>query len=287
MRDHSRWPLCLGENGFASAKDAYGKVYEQAEIWEKAVQLGYEGVELHGQYHPIPAPREELVALRQRARASGLRIAGFQTGGPNPCLGRAESAAYVDMLKRAIDAAVTLEADVVGCWPGPSMPQVAESDKIRALADAYRSVAPLAESAGVVLAMEPEPVVIADSIAIAMGVVNAVGSPAFTLIYDVAHATVLGQGDPVSVIKTFSPYIGHVHFTDADGSCRVLADGRTETSTHLAPGEGTVNLAAVLETLQESGYRSWVQADVWQHPDPWLAAEKNIRWLQRWMRMTG
>ena len=283
MGTELRWPLCLGENGFASAKDAYGKVYEQEEIWARAVQLGYQGVELHGHYHPFPAPRADLIALRQRARASGLRIAGIQTGGPNPCLGAKEADAYVDMLKRAIEGAVILDAEVVGCWPGASMPELSERDKIQVLADAYRRVVPWAQSAGVILAMEPEPVVIADSIAIAMGVVRAVDSPAFTLIYDVAHAMVLGQGDPVSVIGTFGPHIGHVHFTDADGSCLVLPDGSRQTSTHLAPGEGKVNLAAVLDTLRDSGYQGWLQTDVWQHPKPWDAAEKSIAWIQWWL----
>ena len=280
------WPLCLGENGFASARDAYGTNYEQAKVWEGAVKMGFDGVELHPQYHPLPAPTEALRELRGRADSTGLRIAGIQTMGPNPCLGRTEAVEYVDMLKRAIEGAVLLGAHVVGCWPGGSMPDVPDDEKVKQLAEAYRQVAPIAQEAGVILSMEPEPVVIADSIEMAMSVVKAVESPAFTLIFDVAHANVLGDGKPVAVLELMGEHIGHVHFTDSDGTCLEL-NGRRESSTHLAPGEGGVDLSAVLGGLRRIGYMGWVQADVWQHPQPFEAAAKSIQYIKQWLATTA
>lgn len=284
MSEPLGWKLGLGENGFASALDFYGTAYDQAKVWEAAVNLGFDGVELHPRYHPVPAPAEVLRELRHRADDTGLRISGIQTQGPNPCLGPTEAETYVDMLKRAIDGAVILGADVVGCWPGGSMPEIADAEKIDSLAEAYRQVAPIAQSAGVILSLEPEPVVIVDSIDMAMGLVEAVASPAFTLLYDVAHATVLGNADPVAVLERLGGHIGHVHFTDADGSCLVMPDGSPSTSTHLAPGEGNVDLTAVLEGLRHIGYTRWVQADVWQHPDPFAAAAKSVQYIRQWVQ---
>ena len=215
------WNLGLGENGFASALEFYGTAYDQAKVWEAAVDFGFDGIELHPRYHPVPAPAEVLRELRNRADSTGLRISGVQTQGPNPCLGATEAKAYVDMLKRAIDGAVILGADVVGCWPGASMPDVPDAEKIAKLAEAYRQVTPIAQSAGLILSLEPEPVVIVDSIDMAMGLVEAVQSPAFTLLYDVAHADVLGNADPVAVLQA----LGEPHRPCALYRCRWLLPG--------------------------------------------------------------
>ncbi len=277
------WRVCLGENGFASGGDAYGTVYPYPRVWEAAARLGFEGVELHGAYHPFPAPEAELRRLRAEVAAAGLGVAGVQTGGPNPCGPEAGNGdRYVEMLRRAVSGAVVLGTGVVGCWPGGRRPELPEAERVARLADAFARVAPLAEQAGVVLAMEPEPVQVADSAEVAMAVVRAVGSPAFALIYDVAHAAVFGGGDPLQSLALMRGHIGHVHFTDADGSCRLLPDGRRGTSTHLAPGEGNVDLGRVLGALRDAGYAGWLQVDVWAHPDPFGAAAAGKRFLEGW-----
>ena len=120
--------------------------------------------------------------------------------------------------------------------------------------------------------IEPEPVQIDYSYDIAVQIVDAVASDYFRLIYDCAHAQVL-VGDALKAVTEFASHIGHVHFCDSDGLTRNDV-GASRTSTHLAAGDGCLDLPGILTTLREVGYDRWLQVDTWEHPDPIRCSRK-------------
>ena len=72
----------------------------------------------------------------------------------------------------------------------------------------------------------------------------------------------------MTCLKEFHGQIGHVHFTDTDGTRR----GARGTSKHLTLGEGKLDLLALLTELKRQGYAHWIMLDLWRIPDIYRAA---------------
>ena len=113
------------------------------------------------------------------------------------------------------------------------------------------------------ITIEPEPVQIDYSYEIAVQIADTVGSSHFQFIYDCAHAEVMA-GDTLEDPTQFGHYIGHVHFCDSDGTVQ-CKDGASQTSKHLAAGNGTLDLVDILKTLHKTAYDRWLQIDVWEN----------------------
>jgi sugar phosphate isomerase/epimerase len=114
---------------------------------------------------------------------------------------------------------------------------------------------------------EPEPVMAIHTLDLLEQVVDSIGSPNFRLIFDPSHSTLLGGGDPFVFLKKFRGRMGHVHFTDTDGTRR----GRNGTSKHLTLGDGTVDLLGTLRELKNQNYDKWIMLDLWNIPDIYRA----------------
>ncbi|HEY6608919.1 MAG TPA: sugar phosphate isomerase/epimerase [Candidatus Limnocylindria bacterium] len=88
------------------------------------------------------------------------------------------------------------------------------------------------------------------------------------LCLDVAHYTV-GGGDPVEAIRRYSALIKHVHAKDVDGG--VLGrmrmgeyaglDEATRARIFTELGNGVVDLAGVVQALDDIGYDGWIMVE--------------------------
>jgi sugar phosphate isomerase/epimerase len=116
------------------------------------------------------------------------------------------------------------------------------------------------------VATEPEPVMAVHTLDLLAQVVDEIGSPNFRVIFDPSHSTILGGGDPFVFLKRFRGKIGHVHFTDTDGT------RRGGTSKHMTLGDGKMDLLGLLRELKEQGYDKWIMLDLWDIPDIYRAA---------------
>ena len=76
--------------------------------------------------------------------------------------------------------------------------------------------------------------------------------PAVTLALDTGHCIVSGRWDPAEAVRAFAPHLGAVAVED-------MPRGRHE---HRAPGEGDMDLPAVVAALHEVGHRGLVSLEL-------------------------
>ena len=84
------------------------------------------------------------------------------------------------------------------------------------------------------------------------------------MVFDTGHC-MLGQGDPVAVLKKHADWVKHVHFKDFDPSVVANADAngwgyQQMIGQGVFPelGQGAVDFAAVYSALQEIDYSGWI-----------------------------
>ena len=86
-----------------------------------------------------------------------------------------------------------------------------------------------------------------------------VDSPSLRLMLDMGHIAVTANRigvEPVTYLRAhlerFGEKVDHIHVDDNHGT----------VDAHLAPGEGTVDLAGMTRALVESGYDGWFSAEL-------------------------
>lgn len=115
--------------------------------------------------------------------------------------------------------------------------------------DELAKVAPQAEQRGVRILVEALPSNQSDvinTLSEAVGIVEAIGSPAVQTMFDTHNA--IDETEPhAEVIKKYFRHIAHVHVNEIDGR---------------EPGTGDYNFAVLLEALAELEYRGWISLEV-------------------------
>ncbi|HIB99845.1 TPA: sugar phosphate isomerase/epimerase [Candidatus Poribacteria bacterium] len=264
------WKTCLGTNGFI-AQQLYGYDYSLEEVLNHAQEMEYDGIEVHSRFDPFPNQVDEVAvaAYAEKITSRDMNVAGIQariTEGKIFSDQVGERKAWSQSAIGQVEFCHKLGGVQCGFWPASRQPDLPDRVLVSRLSEALMPVAERAEQLNIMITIEPEPVQIDYSYEIAAQIVDAVGSSNFRFIYDCAHAEVM-VGDALEAATQFGPYIGHVHFCDSDGTVR-SQEGASQTSTHLAAGDGMLDLSAILKALHQTGYDRWLQVDVWENPDP-------------------
>ena len=160
----------------------------------------------------------------------------------------------IDFVKRAIGAASLLGAEIVSLWSG-----TAEGDEPMGLlderlAEGLRILAREAGERGVVLGFEPEPGMHIDDLAGFRRIRDRAGEPGLRLTLDVGHAHMTEESAP-EAIRRFAREIVNVH----------LEGMRRDRHEHLLPGEGDLDLAAVVSALRGVDYRGPATLELSRH----------------------
>lgn len=248
--------------------------------------LGYRAVGITLDYQHLnpfsPDVTRELVAVRRALDRTGMRCV-VETGArflldpwrkhwptllsPSP----AKRARRLEFLYRAIEVAHYLRADAVSVWSG-AIPKGA--DEARAwnwLVDGCRRLCERAETAGLVIAFEPEPGMLVERMADFDLLFERVAHPALRLTLDIGHVHCLDDGEPGEVIRRYRHVLANVH----------IEDMRRGVHDHLPFGEGTVNFGPVIRALREIGYEAGVYVELSRHShDAVRTAARAIRFLQ-------
>jgi L-ribulose-5-phosphate 3-epimerase len=128
-------------------------------------------------------------------------------------------------------------------------------DGVERLRGHLRALAPEAEAAGVVIAIE-HTLPAAETVAL----IDSVGSPNVATYWDMANGIALGY-DPLDAIRALGPRIVQVHakeFVADDGPPGTRERPRFDRLNAAPLGQGGVPLPAVLAALRAIGYDGWV-----------------------------
>ena len=224
---------------------------------------GYDGVALtldvahHDPFAPdLPA---RTAALRRRLDGLGLGSV-VETGArflldprrkhhptlvsPDP----ADRARRVAFLRTCVDVAADLGSEAVSFWAG--VPGDDRTGSWERLVEGVTDVVAYAAGRGVTCAFEPEPGMLVDDCDDWSRLAAAV--PGLTLALDTGHCVVSGRFTPDAAVRAFADRLGAVAVED-------MPRGRHE---HRAPGEGDVDLPAVLGALRDVGHTGLVSLEL-------------------------
>ena len=197
---------------------------------------------------------KDLDAVRAAAQDAGVGISGFNGDAELSLIDPSQKQAYLDFLKRSVDAALKVGARSVtihstGLGEGGvvlnSYPELSDTVKLCTMFDTLRACAELAEASGIRMNLEPLNITtdhVGNFLAttrMAAEMTRLIGSPMLKVLYDVYHMQ-LNEGSICDTIKAYGDQFGHIHVADAPG--------RHE------PGTGEINYHNVFKCLEDIGY---------------------------------
>ncbi|MGI5379443.1 sugar phosphate isomerase/epimerase family protein [Streptomyces sp. CA-251387] len=233
--------------------------------------LGYDGVGLtldHMHLDPLaPDLATRTRRLAQRLGALGLDVT-VETGaryvldprrkhGPSLLDPDADARARrVDLLIRAVRVAADLGAYAVHCFSGVTPPGTDPDTAWHRLADALTPVLDAAATAGVPLAVEPEPGHLLATLADFHRLRRTLGDPHHLgLTLDIGHCQCLELLSPADCVRAAAPWLRHVQ----------IEDMRRGIHEHLPFGDGEIDFPPVLAALAATGYQGLTVVELPRH----------------------
>jgi sugar phosphate isomerase/epimerase len=161
----------------------------------------------------------------------------------------------LNFLKRAVDIAELLGAEVVSFWSGAPTANELQQAWMNRLVEACKSLGDYAAQRQVRLAFEPEPGMVVDSMARFAELHQRVNHPAFGLTLDVGHLHCQAETPIADHIRHWSGSLWNVH----------IEDMRRGVHEHLMFGHGEIDFGPVLRTLEEIDYSGGVHVELSRH----------------------
>ncbi|HEV3083430.1 MAG TPA: sugar phosphate isomerase/epimerase family protein [Gemmataceae bacterium] len=232
--------------------------------------LGYQSVALTLDYHALNPfdsnLAQELPAVRHLLKSLKLRCV-IETGArflldprhkhqptllsPQP----AERGKRLDFLKMAVNIGHALEADAVSFWSGTPVDGASDDVLMERLVEGCRELCDHGMAKHVRLAFEPEPGMFIDNMVRFAELRARVNRPNFGLTMDIGHLHCQGETPIADYLRQWRELIWNIH----------IEDMRKGVHEHLMFGEGEIDFAPVLQTLQEIGYTGGVHVELSRH----------------------
>ncbi|MFF7209431.1 sugar phosphate isomerase/epimerase family protein [Streptomyces sp. NPDC008238] len=233
--------------------------------------LGYDGVGLtldHMHLDPLaPDLGARTRRLAQRLSALGLEVT-VETGaryvldprrkhGPSLLDPDPDSrAARTRLLERAVQVAADLGAHAVHCFSGITPAGTSPAIAWQRLQGALAPVLDASSSAGVPLAVEPEPGHLLACLDDFHHLRGLLGDPEpLGLTLDIGHCQCLEPAPPADCVKQAAPWLRHVQ----------IEDMRRGVHEHLPFGDGEIDFPPVLRALAETGYQGLTVVELPRH----------------------
>jgi sugar phosphate isomerase/epimerase len=238
----------------------------------KAAMYGADGVELMTA-NPGNLPVEEILSALKRW---GLQVAAVASGGLTFVSGLTllhadpdKAAMAQQRFQELIDLAARLHAGVVTIGSFRGRASQANGDGSARLAEILYRFAETASQRGIKLALEPLNRYESDLINNhheGLAFIQQVNHPALGLLLDTFHVNIEESSwtEPFSRVMA-AGRLFHVHLGD---------------NNRLPPGDGLIDFAAVVSTLQQGGYHGYLSAELLPRPDPDTAAKRTIAYMR-------
>ena len=235
-------------------------------ILEKIKAAGFDGVEV-----PIGDEGDEkYVALGKKLKEMDLGCTCVTSvfeaenpASPDPAV-RAKG---VEQMKWRIDMGKALGAENI-CGPFHSAfayfsGEPPTEDERKWSAEVMRKAAEYAETADIILtpeALNRFECYLYNTLADISTLIKAVDHPNLRMIYDTHHAHI-EEKDAGEAIRTYAPWINHVHVSESDRG---------------TPGSGQVHWEETFEALREVGYDKWITIEAFSRNKAEFASNINV-----------
>ena len=216
--------------------------------FEAAKKAGFEYVEFWNW------DNKDLKAIKRELEGNGLKMAALQGNGRGRMVDKNDHEVYLDDVKKGIEVAVelgSLNAFVMSDIlqedrsVKPMENPISDDEKRDNTIAILHKIAKVAESAGVVMVIEPLNIYVDHmgyslyNTAPAVDILKEVNHPNIRLLYDAYHMQIM-EGNICDNIKAYHSYFGHFHIADVPG--------------RFQPGTGELNYVNILKTLKDTGY---------------------------------
>jgi L-ribulose-5-phosphate 3-epimerase len=166
----------------------------------------------------------------------------------------------VDFLHRAIDIAARLKAECVSLWSGIVRDGVGECEAFSRLVGGLAGVLEYAERKNVVLAFEPEPGMLVDTLARYDDLLGELAArradpSRMRLTIDIGHLHCQGEVPIAEQIEARRDQLANVH----------IEDMRAGVHDHLMFGEGEIDFPPVIAALAKIGYTGALSVELSRH----------------------
>lgn len=246
----------------------------------------YQSIALTLDYHALnpfdPNLPAQLEAVGQILRDRSLRVV-IETGARflldplhkhQPTLispDAADRARRLDFLFRAVDIAAKLSADAVSFWSGAPLDNAPHATLIDRLVEGCRRLCDRADQRGILLAFEPEPGMLIDTMPRFAELIDRVAHPAFGLTLDVGHLHCLGEVPIADHIHRWRDRLWNIH----------IEDMRRGIHDHLPFGQGEMDFPPIFKALSTIDYRGGLHVELSRHShDAVATARKAFAFLQ-------
>ncbi len=254
-----------------------------AEQCRLAAALGCHGLELAPftlRDEVAALDEHDAAALRQTAAAHGLAIGslhwllvsppGLSIATPDAALRRRT----LNLLQRLIGFAAACGAQVL-VHGSPAqrspVPGQSQADAQQRCEDAWATLAPLAQQAGVTYCIEPlsaaeTPVI--NTLDQAAAVVQRIGNPALRTMLDLSAAAQT-ESEPLHEVLARHLAAGHI------------AHVQLNDRNRRGPGQGKTPVAPILRVLLQQQYRGWLALEPFDyHPEPLACAAASAAYVR-------
>jgi L-ribulose-5-phosphate 3-epimerase len=242
--------------------------------FREAQAIGFDGVELDlardytGDLLWTPQGRQRLLDL---AGETGVEISSVCLGALWGQTFAADDEASRQRATEVVSTAARFTPELgtrVILVPIVGVEGQADATGVERWIEGLRACAPVAESSGVILALENVGRSPAKSAPAIAAVLDAVDSPAVRVYYDIGNATSLGY-DPIDELKLLGDRVAQVHIKGA-------------RSAQL--WENTLDMGAVARTLREIGYDGYLVFETQATEHPSEGAARNLALLKGYIK---
>lgn len=247
--------------------------------------LGYAGIEIMADiphaYPPQLTSRDvdAIAALLARHRLAVANINAFMLWAVgdtwHPSWIEADEEARrirIEHTRNCIRLAADLGAATISTEPGGPLNGMERGAALELFRQGLDQVAAEAARAGVRVLIEPEPDLLIETSDQFVEFFRQLDPAVFGLNFDIGHFYCVGE-DPALLVSRLASVARHYHLEDIAASRK---------HHHLMPGEGAIDLTAVLRAITASGYDGFVTVELYPYEDrPAETAAHSLAVLRR------
>ena len=238
--------------------------YEQ--FIDLAADIGLDGVELTSYYFPT-TDTSYLHSLKRYCLLKGVTVAGTAVGNRFSVPDAQERANHVEMVKDWIGYSVELGAPAMRVFSGKLEEDVNFEDAYNWTVEEFQKCVPVAESRGVVLALENHGEHYTETAEGHLRIFNAVGSDWLQLLLDTGG------------------YIAERPYDEVTKTVRHAVTSQVKATVETPSGREPVDMERMLNTLHREGYNGFLNIEYEEDEDPKVAVPQMVEEMRRILRV--